>query len=112
MELPGKSERVRLSELGAVGVQDSEVVHSNWRSAVRSNATKEVGFTHVVFCVAMLYILRRDPLEAASLRGSDALHFTARAGSPDTTDGQLELVFVLLAVSRAVKLSISWLETL
>ena len=49
MELPGKSERVRVSELGVVGVQGSEVGHSNWRSAVRSNATKEVGLTHVVF---------------------------------------------------------------
>ena len=63
-----------------VGAQGRKVSHSSWRRiVVRANATKKkLGSTHIVPYDAVLCILRRDPLEAAGLGGSNALHFIAR----------------------------------
>ena len=86
----------------AVGAQGSEVNDFSWRrGVVRTNATKEVGTTHVVPYNAMFFILG-DPLEVLCLRGSDALNFTASRECVDMSNEQLKLILVLLAVCCAV----------
>ena len=68
--------------------------------------------THVCPYDAVLCILRRDALEAASLGGSGAAHFTARGERFDATNEQLDLILILCAISRAMEVCISWIETL
>lgn len=67
--------------------------------------------THVVPYDTVLFILRRDPLEVASFGGSNPTYFTARGESFNMTDQQFELILILLAISRSMKVSISLLGT-
>jgi hypothetical protein len=53
---------------------------------VRVNVAKKDESTHVIPYDTMLCVLRRDPLEAAGLRGSNASYFTARGERVDTAD--------------------------
>jgi hypothetical protein len=70
------------------------------------------GATHVSPYDAVLCVLRRDALKPAGLGGSCAAHFTARRERIDATNEQLELILILRAVSCAMEVSISWIETL
>jgi hypothetical protein len=72
-------------------------------------ATKD-GPTHIIPYDAMFCILM-DPLEAAGLGRSNAPYFTARGECVDVADKQLKITLILLAISRAMQVGISQLET-
>ena len=106
---------MRVSEPAVVGVQGSEVSHSSWRISVRvkcMTTVRKYGSTHVIPYDAMLCVLRRDPLKAAGLGGSNASYFATRGESVHATDKQLKLILILLAISRAMQVGISRFETL
>jgi hypothetical protein len=60
----------------------------------------------------MLCMLRRDPLKMMGLRGSNAPYFTAGREHVNTADEQFELILILLAISCAMQVGISWFKML
>ena len=101
MDLPRKSDRVRVSEAAVLGVQGSEVSHSSWGSSSRKLRLRKGGSTHVGYDT-VLCILGRDPLEPAGLGGSRTADFTTNGERIDASNEQLELILVLRAISRAM----------